>query len=840
MWNVKFWKRLLGLTVVLTLLLPPAAVSASGMEPVKQEGEAAGQVKEAAEQADENGFLIKDGVLCKYEGTQADVLVPDNVTSIGEHAFSGCTSLISVQLPDGVTSIGEWAFSGCTSLVSVQLPDSVTSIGECAFYNCSGLTSIRLSDKLESIGMAAFQNCKSLTGVEFRTGQVNIGNSAFAECTSLAGIELPEGSSSIGELAFAGCTGLTSLKLAGSSSIGRMAFDGCTELREVVLQSGETSIGAWAFQRCTGLVSISVSLPARLTSIGDGAFARCTGLTEIGLPEGLTSIGDGAFAGCTSLSEIELPEGLTRIGKGAFNVCESLEYIKLPSSVETVGDGAFAFCTNLKQMEITEGNHNFKIYGECLYTDSEEELIYCPAGKEEVNLSENLTNIRDYAFAGCSRLEKVKLPAHVTRIGYQAFQKCCALTGILIPEGVTEIGFYEGFDPVYDSAYIFDTDSEHQGKVTIYGAEYSHAKTYADQYNIPFQSTEEFFRPDQKPLSECQITLSPQSYIYDGTEKRPAVTVKEGEKTLTENTDYIISSYEDNTNVGTARVILDGIGGYTGTATASFTIHPASTGDKPTETPDQKPGETPGQKPSETPGQKPNETPDQKPSETPDQSTAKKSIRKASIKLSKTTYAYSGRTIQPSVKVKVGKTTLKFDRDYTVSYKNNKNVGKATITITGKGRYSGKVTKTFKIITKKGATFYAKGLKYKVINNSQVVFTGTVQPKTSGRVEIPDSIKIGGKTFKVTAVSANALKNMKYIVSVKIGANVTTIGANAFRGCKGLRTIYIRSKKLKSVGKNAFKGIKSTARITVPESKRKAYRKLLKHKGQGSKVRIID
>ena len=69
-------------------------------------------------------------------------MIPDSVTSIGERAFYGCSSLESIVIPDSVTSIGYWAFRGCSSLESIVIPDSVTSIGERAFEGCSSLTDV--------------------------------------------------------------------------------------------------------------------------------------------------------------------------------------------------------------------------------------------------------------------------------------------------------------------------------------------------------------------------------------------------------------------------------------------------------------------------------------------------------------------------------------------------------------------------------------------------------------------------------------------------------------------------------------------------------------------------
>ena len=127
-----------------------------------------------------------------------------------------------------------------------------------------------------------------------------------------------------------------------------------------------------------------------------------------------------------------------------------------------------------------------------------------------------------------------------------------------------------------------------------------------------------------------------------------------------------------------------------------------------------------------------------------------------------------------------------------------------------------KTTNTFYRVTKAGKT-------------PELAYMGP-KNKNVKKVTIPATVKIDGVTYKVTSVADGALKNYKNLTTVTVGANVTKIGKNAFYGCKKLKKIIIKSKKLKSVGKNALKGIKKNATIDVPNSKKKAYKKLLKAK----------
>ena len=232
-------------------------------------------------------------------------VIPSSVTSIGNSAFSCCSSLSEVVIPSSVNCIGNSAFSCCSSLSKVVIPTSVTSIGHNVFQGCSSLSEIVIPDSVTSIG-----------------------NSAFSGCSSLSKIVIP--------------TSVT--------SIGDWIFSGCSSLSEVVIPSSVTSIGGFAFKDCGSLSTIVI--PSSVTSIGDSAFYGCDSLSEIVIPSSVTSIGDSAFSSCRSLSKIVIPSSVTNIGGFAFKDCGSLSTIVIPSSVTSIGDWTFNGCNfpdNLKQ-----------------------------------------------------------------------------------------------------------------------------------------------------------------------------------------------------------------------------------------------------------------------------------------------------------------------------------------------------------------------------------------------------------------------------------------------------------------------------------------------------------
>ena len=272
-------------------------------------------------------------------------------------------SVESYVIPSCVTSIGNRAFSCCSSLSKVVIPTSVTSIGHNVFQGCSSLSEIVIPSSVTSIGNSAFSGCSSLSKIVIPTSVTSIGDWTFSGCSSLSEIVIPSSVTCIGDDAFHGCRSLSKIVIPSSvTSIGSDAFWECRSLSDIVIPSSVTSIGSGAFWECRSLSEIVI--PSSVTSIGDCAFHGCRSLSDVVIPSSVTSIGDCAFHGCRSLSKIVIPSSVTCIDDGAFWGCSSLSDIVIPSSVTSIGDSAFIGCKfpdNLKQKLISRfGDRIFK------------------------------------------------------------------------------------------------------------------------------------------------------------------------------------------------------------------------------------------------------------------------------------------------------------------------------------------------------------------------------------------------------------------------------------------------------------------------------------------------
>ena len=179
------------------------------------------------------------------------------------------------------------------------------------------------------------------------------------------------------------------------------------------------------------------------------------------------------------------------------------------------------------------------------------------------------------------------------------------------------------------------------------------------------------------------------------------------------------------------------------------------------------------------------------------------------------------------------------------AFYNDKNLAKVTFNGTavktiGKDAFKG-IKKGASFVMKK-KTFTSKSVKYKITKSTtsakEVTVTGTSK-KNITSLNIPATVKYNGMSYKVTAIDKNAFKSKKKLKSITIGKNVKNIGASAFAKDSRLTTIIIKSTVLKKVGSKAFSGISKKAKIKVPANKLKAYKRLLKNKGQSKSVKIV-
>ncbi len=206
-----------------------------------------------------------------------------------------------------------------------------------------------------SIGADAFKNCKNLQKVVIPNTITNIDSSAFENCSYLQSVTLP-----------------TNLVAIGSS-----VFKECGSLATITIPNGVTHIDSSAFENCSYLQS--VTLPTNLVAIGSSAFKGCGSLGNITIPNSVTNIDSSAFENCSYLQTIILSSNLNAIGVSAFKGCGSLGSITIPSSVQYIDDSAFENCVSLVSVIV----------------------------EREIS---NITNLGNYAFAGCSSALQIIVP----------------------------------------------------------------------------------------------------------------------------------------------------------------------------------------------------------------------------------------------------------------------------------------------------------------------------------------------------------------------------------------------------------------------------------------------
>ena len=304
------------------------------------------------------------------------ITIPNSVTSIGWAAFDDCQSLpvidniryadtYLVEVVDGTLSsytiqkgtrwIGDNAFSGCSSLTSIEIPNNVTSIGYDAFYNCSSLTSIEIPNSVTNIGDFAFSDCSSLTSIEIPNSVTSIGDYTFSSCSSLTSIEIPNSVTSIGRDAFENCSSLTAVHISDLAAWCAIEFGKYED---------------WGY--------VVYSAMANPLYYAKHLFLNGNEITELEIPEGITAINPYAFINAGSLTSVRIPQSVTAIGQGAFSGCSAVKRIYCdavtPPAVESesfANYNAYLYvpCANFEDYDLHDVWGSFK-HIECLPEDA--------------------------------------------------------------------------------------------------------------------------------------------------------------------------------------------------------------------------------------------------------------------------------------------------------------------------------------------------------------------------------------------------------------------------------------------------------------------------------------
>jgi hypothetical protein len=237
-----------------------------------------------------------------------DLVIPDGVNTITDHAFYYFSGLTSVKIPSSVTSIGYECFAYCLGIKTVEIGDNAsqeaaTVLGGRAFYKCDNLNSVILGNNIVEIGRNAFDGCKSLQSIVIPNSVKTMGSHAFLGCESLESVQLSENLKSIEWASFSSCDSLKSITIPdGVEFLGESAFGYCKNLSEVKLPSNLKKIDWCVFQYCTSLTSIDI--PDNTHTIYRLAFIGCTNLKTVTLGKSMKDIYGGAFAECPALEEI--------------------------------------------------------------------------------------------------------------------------------------------------------------------------------------------------------------------------------------------------------------------------------------------------------------------------------------------------------------------------------------------------------------------------------------------------------------------------------------------------------------------------------------------------------
>ena len=643
------------------------------------------------------------------------------------------TNIVVPDTIDGrkVTVLGNSTFQYCTQasdIESVTLPDSLTTIEKNAFYNCEKLKSVTIPPNVSSIGLAAF--VEGLSESSLTEIKVDPENPYFSEKDGVV-----------------------------------FSKDG-TKL--IVFPSGRSG---------------DYQIPDGTVSVGDYAFYYCVNVSSITVPGSVRSLGEGAFGNCSSLTKAVLNEGLEEIGEYAFQSSSGIRDIIIPASVKSVGKNGLRLSSGCRIRVLSTDT----VWADDAFRDSA--LI---AGKKDSTLQKYAED-RGYTFVELSADNRIPLQNE----WFEQITSDYEYNGkshepeIESSESAPELEQGSDYEVTYENNINAGTAT-----VKITGKD-----IFCGTVERSFKIT-----PDENGMYVCYFAENNETYLettFKGKKVEPEVVI-DG---LVQGKDYTVT-YVNNEKPGEARAELTGIGNYKGSETLYFTIYgklPAAdpiadqtyTGKELTPAiviPGLKAGEDyymyyednqyPGVATVTIYG-----TGYYKGTATIHFKIIKKTEKFVSnVKLNRTSYTYTGKSIRPSVTVTVNGKKIGASA-YKLYYKNNKNSGIGTVQVRGIGKYS-RINKTL--------TFKILPLK--------TLLTGLKKANRSFTASWKKNIQATGYQIQYAADS-RFTKERKTVTVGKQSATRYKIS-----GLKNKKTYYVRIRSYKRVGKKVLYSSWSTVK----------------------------
>ncbi len=381
--------------------------------------------------------------------------MPDNVTSIGKHAFSSAKLPKSFQIGKGVKTIGAWAFAESGINPEKVVIDDEMNIMEYAF---SGITikEVELkSDKGPS--SKSFQGA-TIEKVTISESVTDISNNLFSFCT-IQEIEIPDNVTTIGNYAFNGAKLPEGFQIGdGVKTIGEYAFNGTGINPEKVVIDADTNIMSNAFYGITIKEVVVIG-----DNSGNNKSFMNTTVDKVTISENVTIIPNNIFY-MSNIREIEIPEHVTSIGDYAFWYAKLPEGFQIGKGVKNIGRYAFAYSgITLETVVLDEGSN----IAPSAFTDITIKKVELKSDKgafsnaftgtiiDKVIISDTVTSIPNYSFYMSTILE-IRIPDNISSIGNYAFYNAKLPENFYISDAVT-VGYMAFYGSTYN--YIPPTTS---------------------------------------------------------------------------------------------------------------------------------------------------------------------------------------------------------------------------------------------------------------------------------------------------------------------------------------------------------------------------------------------